>query len=185
MPDEILIGIPVTISGDITPDPSVSINEPVPDPEVITLPEQPEAGSTVSENEPEETIDDIPQTVSQEKADAQIIKENYTYNSITETVEVSHNVVIDPDDLVSVNSVSLNVISADGLSLNSVSVNVSNNYISNNTVQILSINEAPFWDKPFKEYTVTEGMLFIIMISLVLGFVSSHLLKGLRSYGNI
>lgn len=185
MPDEILIGIPVTISGDITPDPSVSINEPVPDPEVITSPEQPEAGSTVSENEPEETIDDIPQTVSQEKADAQIIKENYTYNSITETVEVSHNMVIDPDDLVSVNSVSLNVISADGLSLNSVSVNVSNNYISNNTLQILSINEAPFWDKPFKEYTVSEGMLFIIMISLVLGFVSSHLLKGLRSYGNI
>lgn len=156
----------------------VIVPDPVPEPE-------PETGSSVSENNTEEIINDEEEKALSENVPApQIIKENFTYNSVTETVEVSSNVVIDPNDLVSVNSVSLNVLSADGLSLNSVSVNVSSNYVSNNTIQIISADSTPFWDKPFEEYTVSEGLLFIIMVSLVLGFVSSHLLKGLRNYGN-
>lgn len=100
-------------------------------------------------------------------------------------VTVSVNNEVNPNDLISVNSVSLNVVSADGLSLNSVSVNVSNNYVSYNTVQVVSADNTPFWDKPFDQYNTSEGLLFIIMVTLVLGFISTHLLKGLRHYGDI
>ena len=96
-------------------------------------------------------------------------------------VTVSVNNEIDPEDLISVNSVSLNVLSADGLSLNSISVNVSNNYISNNTIQLISFNEVPFWHKPFNSYTAGEGLLFVILVTMVIGFVSSHLLRGLKN----
>src|SRR5574344_1313797 len=70
---------------------------------------------------------------------------------------------------VSVNTVSFNLISADGLSLNSVSVNVSNNYVSSCT--IVSADSTPFWDKPFKNYTTSEGILFCILITMTLGFL--------------
>ena len=169
-------------------DPVMVPVDPVPEPEPVEVgPSEDPAGSvsedTVSqdlivvEEENEKGKNDEEDTVSYEPS--VITVETHSVDSI------SVNTIIDPNELVSVNSVSLNVISADGLSLNSVSLNISVNYVSNNYIQIISQDSTPFWDKPFNEYTTSEGLLFTIMITLVLGFVSSHLLKGLRRYGNI
>lgn len=148
-------------------------------------PEPEESAGGVSENEPEtgenDQEDNTPVVSENTPQNTETIKEIHHYESVTENIEVSNNVVIDPNDLVSVNSVSLNVLSADGLSLNSVSVNVSNNYISSNTIQIISADNVPFWNKPFNQYSTSEGLLFTILVVLTLGFVSNHLLRGLRN----
>lgn len=181
---------PVEINPDPVPDPipeQQPAPEPAPETSPITNNPDPIPEKTVSDNKEEEkkNAETQEKEVSENTIQTKTIHENnYVYESVNESVEVSTNVVIDPNDLVSVNSISLNVVSADGLSLNSVSVNVSNNYISNNTLQIISADSTPFWNKPFKDYTVSEGLLFIIMVSLVFGFVSTHLLRGLRDYGN-
>lgn len=157
-------------------------------------------GETVSENiidvgvssdevpEEEQVIEDVstvlPPVVSSFDMDQ--------YNEILETVRdaavrndsvsITNIVDIDPNSMISVNSVSLNVVSADDLmsllSGNSVSVNVSNNYISVNNV--ISINDLPWFNKSFDSYTTSEGILFVIMVSLLFGFIASHLLKLAR-----
>lgn len=166
--------------------------DPVPD-EVIVEPGPVDNPGSVSEgsvsgNETSPEVIEEPEKSNKEEKDEEDIvsREPSIITVETHSVDsISVNTVIDPNELVSVNSVSLNVISADGLSLNSVSLNISENYVSNNYIQIISQDSTPFWDKPFNEYTTSEGLLFTIMVTLVLGFVSSHLLKGLRRYGNI
>ena len=151
---------------------SISNNETAPDP------------AAVSDNDTGDNEDLIVGEDEQEnhKDNIQNTYEYTIYNETPHEVIVSVNNEINPNDLVSVNSVSLNVISADGLSFNTVSLNVTN--VSSSTIQVLSINEVPFWHKPFNEYSASEGILFTILITLVFGFVSNHLLRGLK-HGNI
>ncbi len=162
--------------------------DPVSEPEPVeTAPSEEPAGSVSEDTVSQDLIVGEEKTEKEEKDEEDIVSREPTVVTVeTHSVDsISVNTIIDPNDLVSVNSVSLNVISADGLSFNSVSLNISENYVSNNYIQVISQDSTSFWDKPFNEYTTSEGLLFTIMITLVLGFVSSHLLKGLRRYGNI
>ena len=126
-------------------------------------------------------------------------KSNNSFNVKTDeqpVVTVSPNITVNPTPVsvnvtvssneVSVNSVSLNYISSDeilnALSKNSVSVNVSNNYVSTNTV--VSFDDIPFWKKPFSKYSTTEGLLFMILVVIVMGFYFNHMIGGLK-HGNI
>ena len=161
-----------------------TITDPVEDPSGSVSDNETVSGNDTgsSENKEEKTEEKVEKKDEEDNISGKpniITVETHTLDSI------SVNAVVDPDDIVSVNSVSLNVISADGLSLNSVSLNISENYVSNNYVTIVSQDSTSIWDKPFDQYTTSEGLLFTIMVTLVLGFVSSHLLKGLRRYGNI
>lgn len=48
-------------------------------------------------------------------------------------------------------------------------------------VQTLQKEDLPIWEKPLADYTVTEGLL-LIMLLLLLGIFASHFLRGGEKY---
>lgn len=181
---------PVMVPIDPVPDPDPPIEEDTGSVSDNNIPGR-SLSDNISDPGSEDETEDRSEDVTEQRSQKNDTEDTVSYEPSVITVEthsldsISVNAVVDPEDLISVNSVSLNVISADDLSMNSISVNVSNNYISSSTIQIISQNNMSIWEKPFSQYTTSEGLLFTIMVTLVLGFVSNHLLKGLRHYGNI
>lgn len=102
---------------------------------------------------------------------------NPSYNVVVESPEykLSSNVTVS----VNTESVSLDELIA-AISRNQVSMNVSNNTLSSSYIQIVSMDNTPWFDKPFEQYTTSEGIQLTMMIGLCLGYLFTRLTKGVN-----
>ncbi|MCR5487459.1 MAG: hypothetical protein K6F35_07985 [Lachnospiraceae bacterium] len=145
------------------PDP-MPVEEIIVDPvgEIIEFPGE----ELVSENKPVPVEDDGEEKSGEEKEPYNIVVESPEYQ-LSSNVTVSVNTEEIPiDELIA------------AVSRNRVSMNLSNNFSSVSSVQILSMDAVPWFDKPFSEYTATEGILLTMMLCMVLGYVFNRLARG-------
>lgn len=176
------IGLPVypavggpggSVSSPVIPDPAPEEETPLPDPapeEETPLPD-PSGGI----NEPVRVVIISENEVVEEEGNNEQEEIKEPYNIVVESPEyqLSSNVTV------SVNTEEVNIddlISA--ISQNRVSMNLSNNYSSVSSVQIVSLDSVPWFDKPFADYTVTEGVLLSMMVFSILGYIFNRLTRG-------
>ncbi len=164
-------GSDITPTEDILTPPTDETEKPIE--EIITP--APETEPAPEETAPVELV------IISENATPEPVKEEedtaLPYQITVESPEytLSSNVTVS----VNTESVSLDAL-IEAISNNSVSLNVSNNSTSINTIQVLSINETPWFEKPFSEYTTTEGILFTMLLSMVLGYIFQRLARGIN-----
>lgn len=164
-------GVLLPVPGDVGDLPIVGDPVSVEPEPVIENPEE-----SISNNQP---VEETPKEEQKEEQRADNSNEALPYNIVVESPEyqLSSNVTVS----VNTESVSLDAL-IDAISQNQVSMNVSNNTLSYSTIQILSVDNVPWFDKPFEDYTTSEGILFTMMITLMLGYLFHRLGRGLNVY---